>query len=1238
MRSASFALGFLQALYRRGVLRQIDFLSTVSGGGYAGTFLSSSILSETESIDWKGDSPSDDLNSSPDADRTSAGKPLCFDADPNGAQPAAVRKLAARGQFFRRPLHFASRWFWGFVVINTVLISGLTAIAALLAWLFRLLDHREVMLYLSQLGYRGDVSRAFFPAACLLILWLITQVLYAILRRVRPRVPEFPTAAFVLFVVSAAMAILALFGTGDISMRSLQVDFGWSDETTQAVDHAIRTFGNVVVGLLLASVLPLFRPDAILRSGTKPKNVVEKWAFSVVSYGVVLGVPAVLFWFMVREDVSNHNEERSDRFAFSDLQIPSSQLKPFWELVRAEHESADGCPTSPAGRLWRATTLPAPSGSNSLGTNDLLTASTSVTSDESDRVNLGVSLIALQSMLDDLDRETWFYQRWARFAFHQLGISDDFRDNLAARRRFRALRHEVYERINRECLSDPDFYTEFAIMESGSETRSASVPAWFTANHRDVRVPSELVTHARQLKYEVKNILGSRVAPLPNQGESLLSRTAAWRKRVRELEARRATVGELREREFFERLHVAIGHRDRLESALTSVREANWALLESYYGSKGIRFKSPSVVFALVVNEADQETRLTIGLVSLAVFLAVGLTVPVNPTSLHDFYRTQLAKVWIRKHPRYGRRIGLADFDTCAKGGPYHLLNGTLNLFARRQDRDAEPMDGYIFSRRFCGADRIGYHSAGPDLGRKFDVANAMAISGGALSPHQTDAVLMRALLLVLNMRLGQWLPNPSNMPSGIVWPSMLGLLSRYFLWKPKDWQYCFVSDGGHYENTGIESLLNRRCRVIIACDASQDEEYQFLDFMKLLDRCEWKHDVRITGLCASGDESSLDLESLIPHSMKGEETAETQERPAHGAEVRFSDTHFVVARIVYPDDELSRSAGLLADNVAWDGVVNEESRTGYLIYVKPTLYRDLALKVREYAKRHQEFPNDPTVDQFFSCERFRAYRDLGDHAGESLWRELFQRAASNAAPDSPWLSTWTPAADADSSGDPVDDADAFAGSETDESLRRDLVICRSEDCDPRTRMNAAASVGEAGIVNRHVVDALLNAATSKNRYVRKTAEDAILRLGVRAVEELSAAGLCSPDRNLQVAAAECLEAIFLIAAREGTRPLAPCDLDGASESNVVQVLINLLNRGATVSVRAGAGNALVTYLLWANLVLTPNLVNSIRQAAEQVAIHDASSTVRTIASHIIRALDVDRRASEESTAALISA
>ena len=51
IRSSTFNLGVLQAMNRSGLLQHMDYMSTVSGGGYVGTYLSTSILEDIESSD-----------------------------------------------------------------------------------------------------------------------------------------------------------------------------------------------------------------------------------------------------------------------------------------------------------------------------------------------------------------------------------------------------------------------------------------------------------------------------------------------------------------------------------------------------------------------------------------------------------------------------------------------------------------------------------------------------------------------------------------------------------------------------------------------------------------------------------------------------------------------------------------------------------------------------------------------------------------------------------------------------------------------------------------------------------------------------------------------------------------------------------------------------------------------------------------------------------------------------------
>ena len=46
IRSATFNLGFLQGAAALGLLKQFDYLSTVSGGGYIGTWFAAWVLRE----------------------------------------------------------------------------------------------------------------------------------------------------------------------------------------------------------------------------------------------------------------------------------------------------------------------------------------------------------------------------------------------------------------------------------------------------------------------------------------------------------------------------------------------------------------------------------------------------------------------------------------------------------------------------------------------------------------------------------------------------------------------------------------------------------------------------------------------------------------------------------------------------------------------------------------------------------------------------------------------------------------------------------------------------------------------------------------------------------------------------------------------------------------------------------------------------------------------------------------
>ena len=100
----------------------------------------------------------------------------------------------------------------------------------------------------------------------------------------------------------------------------------------------------------------------------------------------------------------------------------------------------------------------------------------------------------------------------------------------------------------------------------------------------------------------------------------------------------------------------------------------------------------------------------------------------------------------------------------------------------------------------------------------ELDVATTVAISGAAFSPAILKSPLLFVMTMLLNLRLGQWLPNPSKdintKKSRKV--TMINILRDFFRTlladkqakAPEKWNYCFVSDGGHNDNLGISPLL----------------------------------------------------------------------------------------------------------------------------------------------------------------------------------------------------------------------------------------------------------------------------------------------------------------------------------------------------------------------------------------------------------------------------------------------
>ncbi len=434
--------------------------------------------------------------------------------------------------------------------------------------------------------------------------------------------------------------------------------------------------------------------------------------------------------------------------------------------------------------------------------------------------------------------------------------------------------------------------------------------------------------------------------------------------------------------------------------------------------------------------------------VSLVVFVALGFLFNYNKLALHYFYRDRLIETYLRTEVDKGEGAmhlqhdtmemplthlhgtGAAPDKTDAKQwtdseriwgctAPYHLLLAAINLAGSRDLTRKDRKSGhFIFSKLYCGSEQTKYRRTGAYRSGDTKLARAMTISGAAAaSAMGYYTFFAQAFAMTLfNLRLGYWLENPGRPKSRLTrkercvfWPWYLG--KEMFSFTRASDHLVNLSDGGHTgDNVGIYPLLQRRCKIIIACDAEADGNLTFGSFTETL-----RH-----AYIDMGIDVDIDLTMIRPDPQTGR-----------------SRSHCAVGRIRYPD---------------------RKGQQSWLIYLKNSLTRDEPQPIVNYARDHPSFPHETTADQFFDDAQFESYRALGVHIAEHTfgpwvasdfyelcpnmkgWFGKLQRRYSPFAPGSPSMDddenqAWTCLQFLHSPFKAIDDpaafqrlADAFAG------------------------------------------------------------------------------------------------------------------------------------------------------------------------------------------------------------------
>lgn len=376
-------------------------------------------------------------------------------------------------------------------------------------------------------------------------------------------------------------------------------------------------------------------------------------------------------------------------------------------------------------------------------------------------------------------------------------------------------------------------------------------------------------------------------------------------------------------------------------------------------------------------------------------------------------------------------------------GGPLHLVNITFNeTFGGRSNLEMRDHKGLAFvvgpggltagvhhhwvrdwSRPDAPGTRLPsaegeYAIFGPasrsKVSERLPLGYWMGISGAAFSTGLGARTSLGLSILcgLANVRLGYWWlsgavpsdPREARRPILRAWRWAWRIVRRWVF--PVQWHLVayemlarfpgprrtnwYLTDGGHFENTGAYELVRRRLSRILVVDASEDARYAFADLGNLVRKARIDFGAEITFLDAEALDAAVasshrGLFGPLDDLARGGEPGAPDEARVRQAR---SKAHAALARIDY----------------------GEGVDPGWLLYVKPTVTGGEPADVTQYQSVHPEFPHETTADQFFDEAQWESYRRLGQSIGEGLFGPGTPSGGAPPRPGSFFPPLWKPA------------------------------------------------------------------------------------------------------------------------------------------------------------------------------------------------------------------------------------
>jgi hypothetical protein len=269
------------------------------------------------------------------------------------------------------------------------------------------------------------------------------------------------------------------------------------------------------------------------------------------------------------------------------------------------------------------------------------------------------------------------------------------------------------------------------------------------------------------------------------------------------------------------------------------------------------------------------------------------------------------------------------------------------------------PQDGRGNTLEFAASTRV-LDRLGNKLHKRITTMMAVAISSAAVSPamgrYQIGPTSM--LLTFFNIRLGVWIANPRFITqleaAGLENKADLGyaqtglgyLFKEFFGIHDLDDPYLYLTDGGHWENTGLVELLRiPEITEIVCVDADSGPGDATSSLGKAIAIAPSECDIRI--------DISLDPLRAAPSGSRV---------PAYSP--RTVNLGF-----------FTKGAGSFTD----------KTPVGVLWYAKPGLAKEMPASLLAFHERYPSYPRESTLNQFFDTASFVAYRNFGRYNARQI-------------------------------------------------------------------------------------------------------------------------------------------------------------------------------------------------------------------------------------------------------------